>query len=228
MKNLKEYRKTATVRAKLFEKGDEDGFVSPEGVTMQDEMENHLFGIKNTFIPYISILENQKQRGEFGKHYICVGIDGEKCLVEKELFEEIYTPVTSYSEKNKGANEPAFPESRIVSSKLDGRETTFFSEYTPGLSKQAIAAIELRVPNSGEEWLDEMIRISNLRDASLRAMEGLLSNGEDASVGFIAKFLGINDEEYSFEKHYSVFIAKLSKLHATAVLKSLSDENNNH
>ena len=45
-----------------------------------------------------------------------------------------------------------------------------------GLSKEEYAAIHLKVPNSGSEWLDEMIRKANLRDATLSAMQGLLSS----------------------------------------------------
>ena len=79
---MKEYRKTATVKAKLFEKGDEDGFTNtPE----------HYFEQKQ--IPYISTLENQHHQGEFGKHYMCIGIKGERWLVEKSIFEATYEVV---------------------------------------------------------------------------------------------------------------------------------------
>lgn len=70
---FQEYRKTATVRAKLFERGDEDGFVDG-----------------HDFLPYISTLENQCHHGAFGKHYLCVGVKGERWLVEKEIFESTY------------------------------------------------------------------------------------------------------------------------------------------
>lgn len=70
---FQEYRKTATVLAKLFERGDEDGFVDGKG-----------------FLPYISTLENPRHYGVFGKHYLCVGVKGEKWLVEKEIFESTY------------------------------------------------------------------------------------------------------------------------------------------
>jgi hypothetical protein len=71
-----EYRKTATVKAKIFEKGDEDGFI-----------EEHY--------PYISTLENQFHRGEFGKHYVCIGIKGERWLVDKDIFESTYELTTT-------------------------------------------------------------------------------------------------------------------------------------
>ncbi|MCP4988658.1 MAG: hypothetical protein GY928_22195 [Colwellia sp.] len=70
---MKTYRKTATVTARLFKKGDEDGF---EG-----------------FAPYITTLESQKYIGKFGAHYICYGVQGEKWLVDKDIFERTYEEV---------------------------------------------------------------------------------------------------------------------------------------
>jgi len=89
---FKEYRKTATVKAKLFEKGDEDGFVYRDG--MLGAMEDAKYGIQPDLVPYIATLENQKHRGEFGKHYVCVGINGERWLVEKSIFEATYEAVS--------------------------------------------------------------------------------------------------------------------------------------
>jgi len=91
---MKEYRKTATVKAKIFEKGDEDGMTTPENFTMLDAMENDKYGIgQPDLVPFIKTLENQQLRGEFGKHYVCIGINGEKWLVEKEIFEKTYQEV---------------------------------------------------------------------------------------------------------------------------------------
>jgi hypothetical protein len=90
-----EFRKTATVKAKLFEKGDEDGMTVPENFTMLDAMENDKYNCAQPdLVPYISTLENQKHRGEFEKHYICSGIDGEKWLVDKDIFERTYELVS--------------------------------------------------------------------------------------------------------------------------------------
>lgn len=91
MSEFKEFRKTATVKAKLFEKGDEDGMTTPKGYDSHDAM----FDAKHNcpppeLVPYIKTLENQKHRGEFGKHYLCIGIKGEKWLVEKDIFENTY------------------------------------------------------------------------------------------------------------------------------------------
>jgi len=91
MEGLTEYRKTATVKAKLFEQGDEDGFIHRGD--MIDAMEEARHGIKPDLVPYIKTLENQYHKGEFGKHYVCVGIDGERWLVDKDIFERTYEKV---------------------------------------------------------------------------------------------------------------------------------------
>lgn len=91
---MKEYRKIATVKAKIFEPGDEDGFTWTNRELASARDDDH-FGITRPepTIPYISTLENQKFKGEFGKHYICTGIKGERWLVEKEIFETTYTEI---------------------------------------------------------------------------------------------------------------------------------------
>lgn len=88
---MKEYRKIATVKAKIFEVGDEDGFIHPDG--FESMMEDAKYGFTSIPVPYISTLENQYHRGEFGKHYVCVGINGERWLVEKDIFEKTYEQV---------------------------------------------------------------------------------------------------------------------------------------
>ena len=91
---FKEYRKTATVKAKLFEIGDEDGMITPENFTILDAMENDKYDCgQPDLVPYIATLENQKHRGQFGKHYLCIGINGEKWLVDKDIFEVTYEAV---------------------------------------------------------------------------------------------------------------------------------------
>lgn len=47
---------------------------------------------------------------------------------------------------------------------------------TGGLTKRELAAIELRVPMSGDDQIDAMIRVANRRDAAAMAMQGLLSH----------------------------------------------------
>jgi hypothetical protein len=88
---MKEYRKIATVKAKLFEEGDEDGFIHPEGFI--EAMLDAKYGIKSEMVPFVSTLENQYHKGEFRKQYLCVGIKGEKWLVDKDIFEKTYEEI---------------------------------------------------------------------------------------------------------------------------------------
>jgi hypothetical protein len=97
---MKTYRKIATVQAKLFEQGDEDGFVSRfyDDEDVDEDGTIHTSGIGGEHeikVPYVSTLENQQHLSHgFGKDYICVGIDGERWLVEKDIFERTYEEVT--------------------------------------------------------------------------------------------------------------------------------------
>lgn len=88
----KEYRKTATVRAKIFEIGDEDGFVHREG--FHGALEDAHYRCSPDKVPYVSTLENQFLKGDFGKHYVCKGVNGERWLVEKSIFENTYEEVS--------------------------------------------------------------------------------------------------------------------------------------
>lgn len=45
-----------------------------------------------------------------------------------------------------------------------------------GMTLRQYAAIKLRVPNSGTDWLDEMIRTSLRDEIAGRAMQGMLSD----------------------------------------------------
>lgn len=73
-------------------------------------------------------------------------------------------------EKQILGQEPAFP----IEEK-DGLGSHWQNHL--GMSKRFYAAIKLRVPDSGEEWLDEMIQKANKRDTPNAAMQGLLSSG---------------------------------------------------
>jgi len=46
----------------------------------------------------------------------------------------------------------------------------------PGLTAREHAAITLRVPDSGQEWLDDMIREARRWDAAQAAMQGILAS----------------------------------------------------
>jgi hypothetical protein len=86
---MKVYRKTATVKAKIFEPGDEDGFVHRDG-TAGAGQDARAGVTKPNLVPYISTLENQYFTGEFGENYVCTGDEGERWLVKKSVFELTY------------------------------------------------------------------------------------------------------------------------------------------
>ena len=58
---------------------------------------------------------------------------------------------------------PAFPTSTQVSQNNTTGETTSYQYLSDGMSLREYAAIKLKVPESGTDWLDDMIRKS-LRD----------------------------------------------------------------
>ena len=98
---MKQYRKKALVQAKLFEEGDEDGFITryynDEDVNEDGSISTSGFiGNHSIKVPYVSTLENQKHMSRgFGMDYICVGVDGERWLVEKSIFERTYEEVST-------------------------------------------------------------------------------------------------------------------------------------
>ena len=87
----KQYKKSAVVKAKIFKKGDEDGFVHCDGLI--GAMEDAKYGVRPKLIPYVITLENQYFKGEFGENYICIGINNERWLVKKTIFENTYEAV---------------------------------------------------------------------------------------------------------------------------------------
>lgn len=101
---MKTYRKRALVEAKLFEEGDEDGFITryydDEDVHENGSISTSGFiGNHSIQVPYVSTLENQQHLSQgFGREYLCVGIDGERWLVEKSIFERTYEEVTTENE----------------------------------------------------------------------------------------------------------------------------------
>lgn len=96
---MKLYRKKALVQAKLFEEGDEDGFITryynDEDIHEDGSISTWGIGGEHSIlIPYVSTLENQQHMARgFGQDYICVGVDGERWLVEKSIFERTYEEV---------------------------------------------------------------------------------------------------------------------------------------
>ena len=80
---MKKYiKKPIAIVAKIFEKGDEDGY-------NQDD------------IPFINTLEGRALQANFGEHYIVFGNHNDKWLVKKEVFEDTYQEVIdSYRTEN--------------------------------------------------------------------------------------------------------------------------------
>lgn len=80
-------------------------------------------------------------------------------------------------------NEAAFPQ---VSSLHEIKDTTgefaalvqLEQQRTQGLTARQHAAIALRVPASGEPWLDAMIRRARLLDAAALTLQGFIAFGD--------------------------------------------------
>ena len=66
-------------------------------------------------------------------------------------------------------SETAFP--RPAGWKNDG-----WDDGAPGMSLREYACIKLKVPDSGHEWLDDLIQKSLLNDFAAKAMQALLTN----------------------------------------------------
>ena len=75
---------------------------------------------------------------------------------------------------------PAFP---LYDHHGDGQP--FLAEI--GMTMRQYAAIHLRVPNSGADWLDDMIAEAREMDAAERAMQGLIVGVERPAFDYIAK-----------------------------------------
>lgn len=61
-------------------------------------------------------------------------------------------------------------------------ETGELFKQCPGLTVRQYAAIQLRVPESGDDWLDRMIRKANLRDTAAQALAGMLGGETEDSA----------------------------------------------
>ena len=70
---------------------------------------------------------------------------------------------------------PAFPKTGNYSDSQSGQ---YDSEDQNGMTLRQYAAIKLRVPDSGLDWLDEMITKANRDELAKAAMTGLCANQE--------------------------------------------------
>ena len=80
--------------------------------------------------------------------------------------------------------------------------------YKPqwGMSLRAYAAIKLKQPDSGIDWLDEMILKSKRDEVAAKAMQGLLSNFDSS------KDIILNGK--------TVSVAQLSYMYSDSMLKA--------
>lgn len=79
------------------------------------------------------------------------------------------------TDKSGGAAFPC-PASKCENARSDGYNGTDGQE---GMTLRQYAAIKLRVPDSGIDWLDEMIVKSNRDDFAAKAINGILSDDCD-------------------------------------------------
>lgn len=68
-----------------------------------------------------------------------------------------------------------------------GQQPAFPIESLLPLTQRHLAAIRLRYPDSGSEWLDNMIRKSNRREYAAKAMQGLAQNAYSPGWNFLAE-----------------------------------------
>jgi hypothetical protein len=54
--------------------------------------------------------------------------------------------------------------------------------YEPGMTMRQYAAIHLKVPNSGDEWLDEMIAASARNDLAAKVLQVALAGRPESST----------------------------------------------
>lgn len=67
--------------------------------------------------------------------------------------------------------QPAFPHPLLADI-----EANLNPDKWGGMTLKAYAAIKLQVPDSGEKWLDDMIRKANRRELAAKAMQGIISH----------------------------------------------------
>ena len=90
---------------------------------------------------------------------------------------------------NDKGQELAFPMNNIDST-VDchtGERTEYNNMCAGGFTKREYAAIQLRVPDSGEEWLDDMIRRVNRREIANRVMQGVLVDPQNSLIPLVIK-----------------------------------------
>jgi hypothetical protein len=78
------------------------------------------------------------------------------------------------------------------------------ADYPVGMTLRQYAAIKLRVPNSGTDWLDEMI-VQSLRDEfAAKVLQGLMASRQDS------RFLPKDDAKHIYAVTDAVLKARES------------------
>jgi hypothetical protein len=71
---------------------------------------------------------------------------------------------------------PAFPQPDLSGYGMGPLESPDGQYQMQGMTLRQYAAIKLRVPDSGTDWLDDMIREGRCMDYAGQALAGLLAN----------------------------------------------------
>lgn len=80
------------------------------------------------------------------------------------------------SEKNTGG--PVFPTQELDAQGMPRHE------LEPGMTLRQYAAIKLRVPDSGTDWLDDMITASIRNEMAAKAMQSLVLAGVRGDISY--------------------------------------------
>jgi hypothetical protein len=91
--------------------------------------------------------------------------------------------------------------------------------FSGGMSLRQFAAIQLRVPDSGDEQIDAMIRKANRRDFAGQAMAGLLAN---PSVQSLVAWECAWDEKAETPRELAEACALQSVIMADALIEELN------
>lgn len=77
---------------------------------------------------------------------------------------------------------PAFPTGTQITQNPATGETTTYQYLSDGMTLRQYAAIKLKVPDSGTDWLDEMITESRCRDAAEKALAALIHSAPSGTT----------------------------------------------
>ncbi len=80
---------------------------------------------------------------------------------------------------------PAFPQQMV---ETDRGRFSVADWGAGGMTLREYAAIELRIPDSGIDWLDKMIAKAERRDLAAKAMQGILALGAPPAIQSLPEF----------------------------------------